>query len=136
MDIVILIGRILFSFIFLGGAAGHLTQTATMAEIAAQKKVPAPRLVVLATGVLMVAAALMIMLGVWADLAALGLFLFLVPTAFVMHNFWTESDAQTAMLEQLQFLKDMSLAGACLIFFGLLNSGSETGVFLVGPFFS
>jgi putative oxidoreductase len=136
MDIVILIGRILFCFIFLGGAAGHLTQTATMAEIAAQKKVPAPRLVVLATGVLLVVAALMIIVGVWADVAALGLFLFLVPTAIVMHNFWAESDPQAAMLEQLQFLKDMSLAGACLVFFGLLNSGPEIGLFLVGPLFS
>ncbi|MET0843572.1 MAG: DoxX family membrane protein [Mycetocola sp.] len=136
MDIIILVGRILFCFIFLGGAAGHLTQTAMMAGIAEQKKVPAPRAVVLITGVLLVAAALMIIVGAWADLAALGLFLFLVPTAFVMHNFWAESDPQVAMLEQLHFLKDMSLAGACLIFFGLLNSGPDLGLFLTGPLFS
>jgi hypothetical protein len=36
MDVV-LIGRILFSFIFLAGAAGHLTQTSTMPAIAASK---------------------------------------------------------------------------------------------------
>lgn len=136
MDIVILIGRILFCFIFLGGAAGHLTQSAMMAGVAGQKNVPAPRLVVLATGIFMVVAALMIIVGVWADLAALGLFVFLVPTAFVMHNFWAETDPQTAMLEQLHFLKDMSLAGACLIFFGLLNSSPDVGLFLVGPLFS
>lgn len=136
MDIVILIGRILICSIFLGAAAGHLTQTTMMAGLAGQKNVPAPRLVILSSGVLMAVAALMIIVGVWADLAALGLFVFLVPTAIIMHNFWVETDPQIAMLEQLHFLKDMSLAGACLIFLGLLNSAPDAGLFLVGPLFS
>lgn len=35
MDIVLLIGRILFGALFLGAAMGHLTQTASMAGYAA-----------------------------------------------------------------------------------------------------
>ncbi|WP_338049543.1 hypothetical protein [Rhodococcus jostii] len=43
MDIVVLIGRILFSALFLSSAVGHLTQSTTMAQYAAPKGLPLPR---------------------------------------------------------------------------------------------
>lgn len=134
MDIVILVGRILFALVFIGGGIGHLTATTAMTQIVEAKRIPAARAVVLATGVLLVIAALMLIVGLWADVAALGLFCFLVPTAIFIHNFWTEEDPQTRLMEQLHFNKDLSLAGGALILLGfLLLAGDEAGLFLTDP---
>ena len=133
MDIIILVGRILFALVFVGGGIGHLTATAAMTQVVQAKRIPAARAVVLATGVLLLVAALMVIVGVWADVAALGLFCFLVPTAFLIHGFWADSDPQARLMEQLHFNKDMSLAGAALILLGfLLLAGDDVGLFLTG----
>ena len=43
---------------------------------------------VLGGGVLLLAGSLSMLLGVWADLGALLLVVFLVPTAVMMHGCW------------------------------------------------
>ncbi|MFD0202318.1 MULTISPECIES: hypothetical protein [Saccharothrix] len=53
MDVIALIGRILFVFLFFGSAMGHLTQTAAMAGYAASKGVPSAKAATFASGVLM-----------------------------------------------------------------------------------
>jgi uncharacterized membrane protein YphA (DoxX/SURF4 family) len=57
--------------------------------------------------------------GVWADLGALGLGVLLLPTAVVMHAYWRERDPQARAAEQIQFNKDISLAGAAIMAFGV-----------------
>ncbi|MEU0312909.1 DoxX family protein [Nocardioides sp. NPDC006273] len=134
MDIIILIGRILFALIFVAGGIGHLTATTDMTQIVQSKGIPAARAVVLSTGVLLVTASLMLILGLWADVAALALFCFLVPTAIFIHNFWTEKDPQVRLMEQLHFNKDLSLAGAALLLLGfLLLTGEDVGLFITDP---
>lgn len=136
MDVIALIGRILFALVFLASAAGHLTKTEMMAGYAASKRVPAAKLVVLGSGVWIVLGALSVLLGVWADLGALMLVAFLLPTAVVMHNFWTETDPQTQQVEMTQFMKDIALAGASLLIFVLYGQfGDQTGLTITGPLF-
>lgn len=57
-------------------------------------RVPAATLLVPLSGLMAVAGALSVMLGVWADLGALLLIAFLLPVAFFMHAFWRETDEQ------------------------------------------
>ncbi|MRH89918.1 DoxX family membrane protein [Nocardia sp. SYP-A9097] len=137
MDVLVLIGRILFALLFLASSVGHLTQTEAMAQYAQFKGVPAARLSVLGSGVLLVLGGLSVLLGVWADLGALLLFVFLVPTAFLMHAFWKETDPQTKQTEMVSFNKDLSLAGAALMLFAFFAYvGSDLGLTLTGPLFS
>jgi len=136
MDVVILIGRILFAAIFIGGAIGHFTNTATMAGYAEANGLRPGRLFVLASGVWMLAGILLIVLGVWPDLGALLLVVFLVPTAVLMHGFWKAPDPETKMLEQIQFSKDMSLAGASIVLFGFFATyGGTLSFTITGPLF-
>ena len=44
MDIITLIGRILFGLIFLNSARSHLTNVSMLAQYSASKKVPAAKL--------------------------------------------------------------------------------------------
>ncbi len=136
MDILVLIGRILFSVLFLTSAVGHLTQSKAMAEYAASKGVPVPQLSVVVSGVVLVVGALSVLFGVWADLGALLLVFFLVPTAALMHNFWSESDAQAKQTEMVQFNKDIALAGAALMLFAFFAHTGDLGLTITGPLFT
>jgi putative oxidoreductase len=117
MEVLLLIARIVFSGVFAAGAMGHFTQTDNMAGYAQSKGVPAARVLVLIGGVALAAGAVSLVLGIWADLGALALICFLVPTALTMHAFWKETDPQAQQMEQVQFFKDFALAGAALGFF-------------------
>lgn len=137
MDILVLIGRILFSALFLGSAVGHLTQTRAMAGYAASKGVPQAFAATFASGLLIAAGGLMVLLGIWADLGALLLVIFLIPTALLMHPFWKESDAQARQMELIQFQKDLALGGAALMLFALFSFvGDELGLTITGPLFN
>ena len=120
MDAVALVGRILFVALFLGSGYAHLAQTQAMAGYASSKGVPAAKVATQVSGVLLIVGALMVLLGIWADLGALLLVVFLVPTAFLMHAFWKETDPQAKQLEMIQFQKDLALAGASLLIFALI----------------
>jgi putative oxidoreductase len=135
VDVLVLIGRILFAALFLQSAIGHLTQTKGMAGYAASKGVPAAYAATLAGGIPLALGGLSVLLGVWADLGALLLVVFLVPTALLIHAFWKES-GEARMLEMIQFNKDMALAGAALALAGLfVIAGDDLGLTLTGPLF-
>jgi uncharacterized membrane protein YphA (DoxX/SURF4 family) len=136
VDIVVLIGRILFSALFLGSAFGHLTQTKAMAGYAASKRLPSPAVAVLGSGVLILLGGFSVLLGVWPDLGALLLIVFLVPTAFLMHGFWRERDPMMRQNDQVHFMKDLALAGAALVLFAFFAyAGHDLGLTLTGPLF-
>jgi putative oxidoreductase len=136
MDVVVLIGRILFAALFVVSAVGHFTQTDAMTGYTKSKGVPAARLAVLLGGVLLALGAVSILLGLWPDLGALLLVVFLVPTALLMHPFWKETDPQAKQMEQVQFFKDTALAGASLMLFALFaHVGDDLGLVIVGPLF-
>lgn len=135
MDVVVLIGRILFVVLFLGSGFGHLAQSEMMGGYAQSKGVPAARAAVVVSGVLIVVGALMVLLGLWADLGALFLVVFLVPTAVLMHGPWTVDDPQQKQMEQTQFLKDLALAGAAVMLFAFFAAMPDLGLTITGPAF-
>ncbi len=136
MDVVALIGRILFAALFLGSGFGHLTQSQAMAGYAASRGVPQAKLAVLSSGVLIVIGGLMVLLGIWMDLGALLLVIFLIPTAFLMHAFWKETDPQAKQMEMVSFQKDLALGGAALFILALYAGyGADLGITITGPLF-
>ncbi|MBD8506755.1 DoxX family protein [Hoyosella sp. G463] len=114
MDVVLLAGRILFSALFLFSAIGHLAQADAMAGYAKSKGVPFAKPATIASGIALAVGGLSVLLGVYGEIGAALLFLFLVPTAIIMHNFWAETDPAAKMNTQISFNKDIALAGATL----------------------
>ncbi|MFM7270065.1 MAG: DoxX family protein [Acidimicrobiia bacterium] len=114
MDTIMLIGRILLSLIFLASGIGHLTKADAMTGYAQFKKVPSPKASVLLSGALMLLGAAGVILGVWADLAALVLAILSIVIALMMHKFWAETDPQAKAAEQAGFFKNLGLAGGML----------------------
>jgi putative oxidoreductase len=129
MDIVVLVGRILFGTLAIMSAlGGHFGNTDGIAGYAQARGVKSgARALVLISGVMLLLAGVSIILGIWPDLGALLFFLFLVPTALLIHHFWTDDDPMMKQNEQTQFMKDMSLAGASLIAFTYFVTVGEAG---------
>jgi putative oxidoreductase len=135
MDVIVLIGRILFAALFLGSGYAHLAMTDALAGFAQSKGVPMARLVTIVSGVMLVVGGLSVLLGVWADLGSLILVAFLVPTAILMHGFWKESDPMARQQEMTQFQKDLALGGAALMLFAFFAHVDDLGLTITGPLF-
>ena len=126
MDVVLVIGRVLFALLFINSGIAHLTKLEAMTGYAKYKKLPAAKFGVLISGLLFLLGGIYIIAGYWVDLGALFLAITLILAAFIFHNFWKETDATAKMNEQIAFNKDLSLAGASLILFALIASGTLT----------
>jgi uncharacterized membrane protein YphA (DoxX/SURF4 family) len=110
-----LVGRILFSMIFIASGIGHLVQLEATAAYAQSKGLPAPKLAASLSGVMIVIGGALVLIG-WTRFIGAGLLvLFLLPTAFLMHPFWKETDQMAKQNEMAHFMKDVSLAGAALL---------------------
>jgi uncharacterized membrane protein YphA (DoxX/SURF4 family) len=135
--VVILFGRILFGLIFVGaGVAGHLRAPDETAGYAEMRGLSNAKLLTQVSGVLIIAGGLGVILGVWADLAALGLVVYTLIAAFMIHHFWTDEDAMTQQVEMSMFMKNLSIAGGGLILFGFLAAtGGAVDFMITDPVF-
>jgi uncharacterized membrane protein YphA (DoxX/SURF4 family) len=117
MDVLFLIGRVVFALVFLfSGATVHLLQARQGIAYARMYGVPAPELTVPLSG-------LMAVLG--------GL-----PVAFFMHGFWRETDEQMKSNQMAHFMKNMSIAGGALVLFYAYNQlQGEAGLSITDPLF-
>ena len=118
MDIVLLIARVLFAFMFLGSGINHLKQSNAMTGYAQFKKVPMPKLSVQLSGVIMLLGGLSVILGVWTDIGAIALAVLLVLMAVKMHDYWNADEA-SKQVEMIGFLKNISMAGGALFIFAV-----------------
>jgi putative oxidoreductase len=110
-----LVGRALFGLYFIMGGMNHFTKFQGMKQYSSYKNVPAPGLSVIVTGIILLGGGLSILFGFWIELGLILLALFLLASAFLMHNFWTVDDDNAKMGEMNQFLKNIALAAACLM---------------------
>ncbi len=115
MDILFLMGRILYSLIFLVSGIGHFIRLEQMAPYAQAKGVPAPKLAVAGTGVLLLLGGLSVLLGFYPTVGLILLIAFLVPTTLMMHRFWDIDDPMQRQMEMVNFNKNLALLGAALM---------------------
>jgi uncharacterized membrane protein YphA (DoxX/SURF4 family) len=136
MDVIVLIGRILFVAIFLASGFAHLGQARNMAGYVGSMGVPSPMLAVQVSGVQMLVGGLMVLLGIWMDLGFLILAAFLVPAALLIHPFWKIEDPVQLNVERAQFMKNIALTGACLAQFAFVAYlGPDLGLTITEPLF-
>lgn len=135
MDVVVLVGRIMFSLLFLGAGLTHLVQVKPTAAAAESKNIPFPLVAAYASGVVLIAGGLSVMLGVWADLGSLLLAAFLLVAAVAMHQFWKETDETAKQTQLIDFNKNIALAGASLMLFAFFAHVDELGLMLTCPLF-
>ncbi|MEY3744612.1 MAG: hypothetical protein RLZ48_290 [Actinomycetota bacterium] len=131
MDIVLIIGRVLFALMCVTGGLNHFTKAEAMAGYAQFKGVPQPKLANLLSGLMLLAGGLSVILGVYADLGALVLAVVLLGMAVMMHDFW-KADAAAKQTETISFFKNVSMAGGALVMFAAI-ANAKAGVDVIGP---
>jgi putative oxidoreductase len=136
MDALFLIGRVLFGVLFIAsGLMGHLAGYAGLRAYAESRGIPAAGPLVIVSGIGIVLGGLGVAIGLWADLAALVLAVFLFCTAFFVHRFWQEKEQMARLMEMTQFQKDLALLGASLVVFAVTAYGGEFGPTLTDQLF-
>ena len=113
MKYIFLLGRILFSAIFIVKSFDHFSSK--MIEHATEMGVPMASILVPIAGVLALLGGLSILLGYKAKAGAWLLVIFLLPITLVIHRFWDTKDFFANMMHQYCFFKNVSLLGAALM---------------------
>jgi putative oxidoreductase len=84
--------------------------------------VPLASIVVPLSGVIALLGGVSILAGYKARYGAWLIVLFLVPVTVMMHNFWTITDPMAKTMQQIMFMKNLSMLGAA-IFIAYFGSG-------------
>ena len=113
MKYIVLVGRILFSFIFVMTIMGHFSKQDII--YAAAAGVPLASITVPASGIIAFLGGLSIAFGYKAKWGAWLIVLFLVPITLMMHNFWAAPDKMAAQMQMAMFIKNISILGAALM---------------------
>ncbi len=109
-----LIGRILISAIFILSGANFFANFHTMEGVVRGASIPLPVFSTACAAVLEFFGGLAILAGFRARIAAWLLFLFLIPTTLLFHDFWALQGAQR-MNQLINFQKNVAIMGGLLI---------------------
>lgn len=120
MDFIVLLGRILYSAIFILASFGHFTQGSI--QFAEAQGLPFAMILVPFSGVLSLLGGLSILLGYKAKWGAWALVLFLIPVSLIMHQFWGEKVGMNGPMQTAMFMKNMALLG-CAFMITYFGSG-------------
>lgn len=115
MAILFVIGRILFGGYFLYSGFNHLLEHDMMSGYAKSKGVPFPKLAVIVSGLFIIFGGLGVLLWIYVSWALALIIVFLLVVSLTMHNFWTDRDSATKMVNLINFNKNLALIGAALI---------------------
>jgi len=114
MRTLFVLGRTIFGGFFAYSGINHFQNTEGMGQYAGAKGVPAPERAVQATGALLLAGGLSVILGLKPRQGLAALVAFLIPVSLQMHRFWEEQEQQKRQIEMINFMKNMALVGAAL----------------------
>lgn len=125
MGLAHVLGRAMFGGFFLYSGIHHFQDVDSLEKYAGAKQVDNPRLAVELSGALLVASGASLLFGIEPELGAAGAALFLAPTTFKMHNFWTNPDPAARQNERIHFFKNLALLGGAIALYGL--ESAKTG---------
>jgi len=114
-----LVGRMLLSAIFIISGISKIFGWSGSSAYMAAKGMPLVSFFLLMALLLELLGGFSILVGFQARLSALALFLYLIPTTVIFHNFWASPAAQQ-QLQMIMFLKNLAIMGglAQLVAFG------------------
>lgn len=115
MNALFIVGRMLYGGFFVFNGINHFLKLGFLAGYAGTKGVPVPQAAVVVTGAMLVLGGLSILLGARPRIGVALIVLFLLPTSFIMHDFWSLEDPMQKAAQQVNFMKNLALAGAALM---------------------
>jgi len=111
---LVLVGRVLLALMFIYAGFGKLTNLEGTAGYIASGGLPMASVLAVVVGLLELLGGLAIAVGLQARWAALALGLFTLAASVLFHKFWAVP-ADQAFVQQLMFMKNLSVAGGLFI---------------------
>lgn len=115
MNIIDIIGRILYGGFFVMSGLKHFTNKAGMVGYAQSKGVPMASLAVPGSGLLIILGGLGILFNMYLLISLILVIVFLLPVTFTMHTYWKDTDPHVKMSNQINFYKNLALVGSALL---------------------
>lgn len=109
-----LIGRALIALLFIPAGFSKIAGFAGTAGYIASKGIPLPEVCAAIAIGAELGLGLLILVGLQARWAALGLAIFTFVITFIFHNFWAVEAAQK-MMQQQAFFKNLAITGGLLL---------------------
>jgi putative oxidoreductase len=120
MDVLFLIGRILYGGFFVVLGASYIKNHARLSALAEVKRVPYPTAAVMACSILSIFGGLGIVTGRHTVYALGAIILVLVLVSFRFNDYWNADDPQEIAVEMAQFMRNMALVGATVMMYSIL----------------
>lgn len=111
---LVVIGRVLLALMFIVAGWGKLTNIAGTAGYITSGGLPLATLLAVVVGLLELLGGIAIAIGFQARWSALALALFTLLATVLFHRFWAVP-ADQAFVQQLMFMKNLSVAGGLFI---------------------
>jgi putative oxidoreductase len=111
---LIVFGRILLSLLFILSALSKIGAWGPLVEQLAAKGIPYAPFFLGAALVIELIGGLTLLLGWQARLSAWLLFVYLIPTTGIMHNFWAYT-GEEQQVQLVNFLKNLAIMGGLLL---------------------
>ncbi|MEO5694334.1 MAG: DoxX family protein [Usitatibacter sp.] len=113
VNAIALVGRILIALLFVISGFGKIAGFAGVAGYIGSKGLPMPQVLAALTIALELGGGILLIAGYKVRWVAIAFFLWLIPTTFLFHAFWSVPAAE--MQNQMNnFLKNVSIMGAML----------------------
>ena len=108
------LGRIFLALLFVVSGVGKITGYAATAALMTSKGLPVVDILLPLTIAVELGGGLLLALGWKARWAAAALFLFLIPTTLIFHQFWG-IDPKLVQMQKIHFLKNVAIMGGMLL---------------------
>lgn len=116
-DLLILIGRILLAWVFVGSAYGAMANFSGSVGYFRSLNVPAPELFTTTTVALEVLISAGLIFGVGTRYVAVLLFLFVLTATAIAHRYWEYPPGPQRIGQYNNFLKNISIMGGAMLIF-------------------
>ena len=116
-DVLILLGRILLAWVFVGVAYGTIINFAGSLSYFTSLKLPAPALFTWVALVLELVISAGLILGIGTRYAAVLMFVFVVVSTAIAHRYWEYQAGPQQIGQYNNFLKNISMLGGALAIF-------------------
>lgn len=122
METVYIIGQAVLGLFFVKSGLMHFMKMDMMLQYAEQRKLPAPKLAIAVTGLMLLAGGLSVLTGMYLEHGLWLLVAFLVLTSLKLHAFWSMKDASEKMNNMHFFMGNIALTAALLMLMSMTAS--------------
>jgi putative oxidoreductase len=133
-ELLLLLARILYSTQFALSAVGHIRNAGMFTGFARSKGVPGAAVAGWPSGIYLGIGSISLLFGVWPDIGALLLGIWCIPTAVLIHNYWTLEDQNERRTQRMNFVRNVTYLGGALGFAAaFIALGDALRFSLTGP---